>query len=143
MGSFKRALVGAGALALVGGSILAPGAAFAQTSAPAGSPGACTVGVSWNNFQQPRWARRDKPAIQSTVEAAGGTYIDADANLNTQQQITDVNTLIQKGANVILLLAQDNKAVGPALAAAAAAGVPVIAYDRLIEDSQHPLHHVR
>ena len=134
MGSFKRALAGAGALALVAGGIVAPGAAFAQTSAPAGSAGACTVGVSWNNFQQPRWAARDKPAIQGVVEAAGGTYIDADANLNTQQQITDVTTLIQKGAKVIILLAQDPSAVGPALQAAADAGVPVIAYDRLIED---------
>ncbi len=42
----------------------------------------CTVGVSWNNFQQPRWAAHDKPNIQSTVEAGGGKYIDADANLS-------------------------------------------------------------
>jgi hypothetical protein len=47
---------------------------------PAGSGGAgCTVGVSWNNFQQPRWAAHDKPNIQKTVEAGGGKYIDADA----------------------------------------------------------------
>ena len=36
----------------------------------------CTVGVSWNNFQQPRWAAHDKPNIQKTVEAAGGTVVD-------------------------------------------------------------------
>ena len=35
----------------------------------------CTVGVSWNNFQQPRWAAHDKPHPED-VEAAGGTYID-------------------------------------------------------------------
>jgi D-xylose transport system substrate-binding protein len=94
----------------------------------------CTVGVSWNNFQQPRWAAHDKPGIQKTVEAAGGTYIDADANLSNEQQLTDVDTLISKGANVLILLAQDNKAILPALAKAKAAGIPVIAYDRLIED---------
>jgi D-xylose transport system substrate-binding protein len=136
MHNAKRGFVGLGAAVVVAAGLISTGAAVAQSPA-AGSPaaaGACTVGVSWNNFQQPRWAARDKPAIQSTVEAAGGTYIDADANLSTQQQITDVNTLIQKGANVIILLAQDNTAVGPALKAAADAGVPVIAYDRLIED---------
>jgi len=137
MHNAKRGFVGLGAATIVAAGLISGGAAVAQSPAAsmaAASAGSCTVGVSWNNFQQPRWAARDKPAIQSTVEAGGGTYIDADANLSTQQQITDVNTLIQKGANVIVLLAQDNKAVGPALAAAAAAGVPVIAYDRLIED---------
>jgi len=135
MHSAKRGFAGLGAAVVVAAGLISTGAAVAQSPAASmAAPGACTVGVSWNNFQQPRWAARDKPAIQSTVEAGGGTYIDADANLSTQQQITDVETLIQKGANVIILLAQDNKAVGPALAAAAAAGVPVIAYDRLIED---------
>lgn len=134
----KRAWTAIGAATVLAASFISTGIVSAQSpaaSAAAGaSAGSCTVGVSWNNFQQPRWAARDKPAIQSTVEAGGGTYIDADANLNTQQQITDVNTLIQKGANVIILLAQDTSAVGPALQAASDAGVPVIAYDRLIED---------
>jgi len=91
--------------------------------------------VSWNNFQQPRWAAHDKPNIQKTVEAGGGTYIDADANLSNEQQLTDVDTLISKGAKVLILLAQDNKAILPALAKAKDAGIPVIAYDRLIEDT--------
>jgi D-xylose transport system substrate-binding protein len=107
------------------------------TQAPAtGTPAAkpCTVGVSWNNFQQPRWAAHDKPGIQKTVEAGGGKYIDADANLSNEQQLTDVDTLISKGANVLILLAQDNKAILPALKKASDAGIPVIAYDRLIED---------
>jgi D-xylose transport system substrate-binding protein len=107
----------------------------AASAAAAGSGGAgCTVGVSWNNFQQPRWAAHDKPNIQKTVEAGGGTYIDADANLVTEQQLTDVDTLISKGAKVLILLAQDNKAILPALQKAKDAGIPVIAYDRLIED---------
>ena len=55
-------------------------------------PPRCTVGVSWNNFQQPRWAAHDKPNIQKTVEAGGGTYIDADANLGNEQQPTDIDT---------------------------------------------------
>src|SRR5918994_389094 len=113
------------------------GGSQAAASGPAGSGAAggdCTVAVSWNNFQQPRWAAKDKPNIQETVEAGGGTYIDADANLDTVQQLTDVETLIGQGADVLILLAQDTAGVGPALETAANAGVPVIAYDRLIED---------
>jgi D-xylose transport system substrate-binding protein len=114
----------------------APSAAASSEASAGGSAaaGACTVGVSWNNFQQPRWAAHDKPNIQKTVEAGGGTYIDADANLVTEQQLTDVDTLISKGAKVLILLAQDNKAILPALQKAKDAGIPVIAYDRLIED---------
>jgi len=107
------------------------------SSAPSEGGGAvdCTVGVSWNNFQQPRWAAHDEPNLKETVEAGGGTYISADANLSAEQQLTDVDTLISQGANVLILLAQDNKAILPALQKAKDAGVPVIAYDRLIEDT--------
>jgi D-xylose transport system substrate-binding protein len=129
---------------LVAASVLVVGACSSGSSGtPAASSGAsggtasgagCTVGVSWNNFQQPRWAAHDKPNIQQTVEAAGGTYIDADANLSNEQQATDIDTMISKGAKVLIVLAQDTEAVKPAIAKAKQAGVPVIAYDRLIED---------
>jgi D-xylose transport system substrate-binding protein len=112
----------------------APSASTAPVESAAAGGGDCVVGVSWNNFQQPRWAATDKPNIQKTVEAGGGTYIDADANLSNEQQLTDVDTLISKGAKVLVLLAQDNKAILPALQKAKDAGIPVIAYDRLIED---------
>ncbi len=114
-------------------SAAAPSAAAPSAAAPSAAA-ACTVGVSWNNFQQPRWAAHDKPGIQTTVEAGGGTYIDADANLSNEQQATDIDTMISKGANVLIVLAQDTKAVLPAIQKAKDAGVKVIAYDRLIED---------
>jgi D-xylose transport system substrate-binding protein len=107
----------------------------AQASVPASAGGAgCVVGVSWNNFQQPRWAAHDEPNLKKTVEAGGGSYISADANLVAEQQLTDVDTLISKGAKVLVILAQDGKAILPALKKASDAGIPVIAYDRLIED---------
>jgi D-xylose transport system substrate-binding protein len=132
--SFSRNLA---AVIAVAGIVVS---ACSQTPSPAGSGGGggggagCTVGVSWNNFQQPRWAAHDKPNIQKTVEAAGGKYIDADANLSNEQQATDIDTMISKGAKVLIILAQDTKAVLPSIAKAKQAGIPVIAYDRLIED---------
>jgi D-xylose transport system substrate-binding protein len=106
------------------------------TSAPSGTATDCTVAVSWNNFQQPRWNAADKPNIEQVVEDAGGTYIDADANLSNEQQLTDVSNLIGQGADVLILLAQDQNAVLPALQEAKDNGIPVIAYDRLIEDPE-------
>ncbi|MFL5774724.1 MAG: substrate-binding domain-containing protein [Chloroflexota bacterium] len=131
-------------LAAVVGTAAVVFAACSSSASPAASGGGagagggagCTVAVSWNNFQQPRWAATDKPNIQKTVEAAGGKYIDKDANLSTEQQLTDVDTLISQGAKVLILLAQDTTVVGPALQKAKDAGIPVIAYDRLIEDPE-------
>ena len=49
-------------------------AAGAATTA-ASSGGGCKVGVSWNNYQEERWAKWDEPAIKAAIEAGGGTYI--------------------------------------------------------------------
>jgi D-xylose transport system substrate-binding protein len=116
----------------------APTTAASESAAtsPSASAAACTVGVSWNNFQQPRWAAHDEPNLKETVEAGGGSYISADANLSTEQQLTDVDTLLSQGANVLVILAQDTTVIGPAVQKAKDAGVPVIAYDRLIEDPE-------
>ena len=124
--------------ALLAAAVVISACTSGGTSPSAGSgsaaAGGCVVGVSWNNFQQPRWAATDKPKMKQTIEAGGGTFIDADANLDNQRQLSDVDTLISKGAKVLVLLAQDNKAILPALQKAKDAGIPVIAYDRLIED---------
>ena len=108
--------------------------ATATAAAPGSATAGCSVAVSWNNFQQPRWAAHDQPNIKSTVEAGGGTYQDADANLSVEQQATDIQTFINKKVDVLIVLAQDTTAVLPAIKAANDAGIPVIAYDRLIED---------
>ncbi len=119
-------------------SAAAPSAAAPSAAAPSESASAaaaaCKVGVSWNNFQEPRWAKFDKPAIQAAVAAGGGTYIENDAKSSAETQATNVENLISQGANVVIILAQDGTAIKPSVAAATAAGIPVIAYDRLIED---------
>jgi D-xylose transport system substrate-binding protein len=94
-----------------------------------------TVGVSWSNFQEERW-KTDEAAIKSALEAAGNTYISADAQASAAKQLTDVEALIAQGANALIILAMDKDAIGPAVDAAAAEGIPVVGYDRLIEDSR-------
>jgi D-xylose transport system substrate-binding protein len=113
---------------MIAGSL--PGALQA---APA-RQGSCTVGVSWNNFQEERWAKWDEPAIKAALAAGGATYISNDAKSSAETQASNVENLISQGANVLIILAQDGTAIKPSVAAAVAQGVPVIAYDRLIED---------
>jgi D-xylose transport system substrate-binding protein len=133
----RRSAALAGVTAILVAACSSGGGATTAPSTGGGGGGGgegCVVGVSWNNFQQPRWAATDKPNIQKVITDAGGTYYDADANLSNEQQLTDVDTLISKGAKVLILLAQDQKAILPALQKAKDANIPVIAYDRLIED---------
>ena len=99
-----------------------------------GGETACKVGVSWNNYEQPRWAATDQPNIKGAVEAAGGTYVETFAEDDATRQLTDVENLVNQDINVLILLAKDLTTIGPALETAANAGVPVIAYDRLVED---------
>jgi len=94
-----------------------------------------TVGVSWSNFQEERW-KTDEAAIKSALDAAGASYISADAQSSSAKQLADVESLIAQGATALIILAQDSAAVGPAVQAASDEGIPVIAYDRLIEDSR-------
>ncbi len=97
--------------------------------------GDCTVGMSWNNYNEERWAKHDEPAMKAAIEAGGCTYISSDAGSSEEQQITDVEKLISDGADVVIILAQNTQAIKPAVEAATAEGIPVIAYDRLIEDA--------
>lgn len=92
------------------------------------------VGVSWNNYNEERWAKSDEPAIKAALEAAGASYISSDAGSSAEKQLDDVENLIAQGANVLIILAQDGTAILPAVASALEQGIPVIAYDRLIED---------
>lgn len=92
------------------------------------------VGVSWNNYNEERWAKSDEPAIQAALDAAGATYISSDAGSSAEKQLDDVENLISQGADVLIILAQDGTAILPAVQSALDQGVPVIAYDRLIED---------
>ncbi|MFT6424691.1 MAG: D-xylose transport system substrate-binding protein [Celeribacter sp.] len=94
-----------------------------------------TVGVSWSNFQEERW-KTDEAAIVAVLEAAGATYISADAQASSSKQLSDVESLIAQGADALIILAQDSAAIGPAVDAADAEGIPVVGYDRLIEDSR-------
>jgi len=113
----------------------APAASAPAASAPAsGGATACTVGMSWNNYQEERWAKWDEPAIKAAVEAGGGTYIANDAKSSAETQATNVENLISQGANVVIILAEDDVAIKPSVQSAIGEGIPVIAYDRLIED---------
>jgi D-xylose transport system substrate-binding protein len=107
--------------ALLTAALVASGAAHAQL-----------VGVSWSNFQEERW-KTDEAAIKAELAKRGATYVSADAGGSPEKQLADVDGLIAKGAKALIVLAMDKDAIVPALAKAKQRGIPVIAYDRLID----------
>ena len=76
--------------------------------------------MSWNNYQEERWAKWDEPAIKAAVEAGGGTYISNDAKSSAETQASNVENLMSQGAKVLIVLAQDGTAIKPSVASAAA-----------------------
>ena len=123
-------------LAMVGAACSSDDNGGGDTTGTTGTTGGggITVGVSWNNYNEERWAKWDEPAIQDALQAGGAEYISTDAGSSAEQQLTDVENLISQGADALIILAQDGEAILPAVQSAVEQGIPVIAYDRLIED---------
>ena len=94
-----------------------------------------TIGVSWASFQEERW-KIDEAAMVAAIEAAGNEYISADAQSSSEKQLADIEALIAQGVDVLVINAWDKDAIGPAIELAAAEGIPVVGYDRLIEDAR-------
>lgn len=115
-------------LALMGAAMLS--ASFVSGAIAEGK----TIGVSWKIFQEERW-KRDEGVIKAIVEANGDKYISADAQGSAAKQLTDVESLISQGADVLMIVPFDSEAILPAVDKAAAEGIPMIAYDVQIE---HP-----
>ena len=93
------------------------------------------IGVSWASFQEERW-KIDEAAMVAAIEAEGNTYISADAQSSSAKQLTDIEALIAQGADALIINAWDKDAIAPAIEMAANEGLPVVGYDRLIEDAR-------
>ncbi len=92
------------------------------------------IGLSFDTLKEERW-QRDRDAIIARAKALGADTIDLAANSNDTQQIRDVESLITSRVSVLIVVPHNGAAMAKAVALAHAAHIPVIAYDRLIPDS--------
>lgn len=65
--------------------------------------------------------------MKSEAEKFGYSFLLANSNNSASQQIADVDSLQTQGANYIIITPADGTAVTPAVTAAQASGIPVIA----------------
>lgn len=94
------------------------------------------VGVAMPTQTYERWIA-DGGAVEQGLKDAG---YDVDLqfagdDIPTQQQ--QIDAMINKGAEALIIASIDGTALGSQLEAAAAADIPVISYDRLIRDSEN------
>jgi D-xylose transport system substrate-binding protein len=109
-------------------------AVFVMSAAGSAMAAGKTIAVSWKIFQEERW-KTDEAVIKKIVEANGDKYISTDAQGSAAKQLTDIESLMSQGADVLLIVPYDSEAIMPAVEKAAAEGIPMIAYDVQIE---HP-----
>lgn len=97
------------------------------------------VGFSMDTLKEARW-QVDKKLFEAKVKELGGDTITLSANSDDTTQIGDVEKLITQKVDVLVIVPHDGTAMAKAVALAHEAGIPVIAYDRLIKDSDLDLY---
>lgn len=95
--------------------------------------GRIVIGLSLDTLKEERW-QRDRAAFVARAKALGAEVIDLSANSNDTQQVRDVESLITAAVKVLVIVPHNGAAMAKAVGLAHAAGIPVIAYDRLIPD---------
>jgi len=92
------------------------------------------VGVSMPTKDLQRW-NQDGANMEEQLKAAGYEVDLQFAANDVQQQLSQVENMISGGCNVLVIAAIEGSSLGEALDMAKEAGIPVIAYDRLLMDS--------
>ncbi|QDZ00428.1 sugar ABC transporter substrate-binding protein [Nitratireductor mangrovi] len=102
------------------------GAAYAQDKG--------TVGIAMPTKSSARWISDGNSMVEQFEAAGYGTDLQY-AEDDIPNQLAQIENMITKGVNVLVIAAIDGTTLSNALANAHAADIKVIAYDRLIRDS--------
>ena len=95
---------------------------------------AAKVGVSMPTKDLQRWVQ-DGENMQKELEAAGFEVELQYASNDVPTQLNQVETMIDNACDVIVISAIEGSSLGTALAKAKEKGIKIIAYDRLLMDS--------
>ncbi len=104
----------------------------AGTEAAAGAGG--LVGVAMPTKDLQRW-NQDGANMKAELEAAGYDVELQYASNDVATQVSQIETMISNGCKVLVIASIDGDSLGTPLQQAKDAGIPVIAYDRLIMNS--------
>jgi len=104
-----------------------------------GQDDSVTIGFSISTLNNPFFVSLKEGAEQA-AEEAGAKLIVADAQDDSAKQLNDVEDLIQKKVDILLINPTDSHAVSSAVESANQAGIPVITVDRESEGGETVAH---
>ncbi|MFP4344830.1 MAG: substrate-binding domain-containing protein [Anaerolineales bacterium] len=91
-----------------------------------------TVGLSFSDFATERW-KNEEVLMTQLLEEKGYEVISQEANHDVKMQNDQIDNMVSQGVDAIIIVAEDGDAAATAASKAAAEGVIVLAYDRLIK----------
>ena len=97
------------------------------------------IGMTFDSFLLERW-QRDRDVFVSAAQELGAEVNVQNANGDLEEQISQIEYFIQKDMDVIVIVAIDSGGLSEAVEEAHRAGIPVVAYDRLICDADVDLY---
>lgn len=89
------------------------------------------VGLSMPTQSLERW-NRDGSYLDEQFKSAGYETIITYSDNDTNRQVSDIQNMIAEGVDLLVVAAIDGEALNTVMNEAGEAGIPVIAYDRLI-----------
>ncbi|WP_181409889.1 multiple monosaccharide ABC transporter substrate-binding protein [Martelella alba] len=93
-----------------------------------------TVGIAMPTKSSSRWISDGESMVKQFQDAGFNTDLQY-AEDNIPNQLAQIENMITKGVNALVVASIDGTTLSNALENAAAAGIPVVAYDRLIRNS--------
>jgi D-xylose transport system substrate-binding protein len=117
---------------LVSAAILA-GLTFAAPLAHA-SKDHPEIGFCIDDLRVERWSK-DRDYFVAAAKQLGATVSVQSADASEERQISQIENLISRGVDVIVIVPFNSKTLGNVVAEAKKAGIKVISYDRLILDA--------
>ena len=120
-------------------TVLAGGVAALVLGACAGgasaSPEKPVVGFSIDDLRLERWTR-DRDFFVEAARKLGATVNVQSADANEERQISQIETMIARGVDAIVIVPFNGNALGNVIAEAKRSGIKVISYDRLILNAE-------
>jgi len=93
-----------------------------------------TVGLSFSDFATERW-KGEQVLMEKLLRDKGYDVVWQEANHDVKLQNDQIDNMVTQGAKALIIIAEDGDAAATAVDKAVAAGVKVIAYDRLIKST--------
>ncbi len=97
------------------------------------------IGLSLDTLKEARW-QKDRDIFTQRANALGADVLVQSANSDDARQIQDVEALISRGVDALVIIPHDGAAMAKAVRLAHESGIPVMAYDRLITDCDLDLY---